>query len=38
MTNEKETAPELTKEEIERILEEDERYFIRKGTNAGIYD
>lgn len=38
MTNEKETAPELTKEEIERILEEDEWYFINEGANAGIYD
>lgn len=38
MTNEKETAPELTKEEYERILEEDDRYFIQEGANAGIYD
>lgn len=38
MTNEKETAPELTKEEYERILKEDERYFIQEGANAGIYD
>ena len=38
MTNEKETAPELTKEEIERIIEEDDRYFIQEGANAGVYD
>ncbi len=38
MTNEQETTPELTEEEIERILEEDDRYFIQEGANAGVYD
>ena len=38
MTNEKETAPELTKEEYEKILEEDDRNFIQEGANAGVYD
>ena len=38
MTNEQETTPEHTEEEIERILEEDDRYFIQEGANAGVYD
>lgn len=36
--NEPKTEIELTKEEIERILEEDDRYFIQEGANAGVYD
>ena len=36
--NEPKTEIELTEEEIERILEEDDRYFIQEGANAGIYD
>lgn len=38
MTDEQTTAPELTEEEIERILKEDDRYFIQEGANAGVYD
>jgi hypothetical protein len=36
--NESQTTVELTEEEIQRILEEDDRYFIQEGANAGIYD
>lgn len=38
MSNEPKTEIKLTKEEFERILEEDDRYFIEEGANAGIYD
>lgn len=38
MKNEQKTEIELTEEEIERILEEDDRYFIQEGANAGVYD
>lgn len=37
MTNEQETTPELTEEEIERILEEEDRYYIEQGVANGIY-
>ena len=36
--NEPKTEIELTEEEFERILKEDDRYFIEEGANAGIYD
>lgn len=36
--NESQTTIELTEEEIQRILEEDDRYFLQEGANAGIYD
>lgn len=36
--NESQATIELTEEEIERIIEEDDRYFIQEGANAGIYD
>lgn len=35
--NEPKTTVELTEEEIQRIHEEDDRYFIHEGANAGIY-
>ena len=37
MTNEPKTEEELTEEEIERILEEDDRYYIEQGVANGIY-
>ena len=36
--NEPKTTEEPTEEEIQRILEEDDRYFIEEGANAGAYD
>ena len=36
--NDPKTEIELTEEEFERILKEDDRYFIEEGANAGIYD
>ena len=36
--NEPKTEIELTEEEFERILKEDDRYFIEEGANAGVYD
>lgn len=37
MTNEPKTEEELTEEEIERILEEEDRYYIEQGVANGIY-
>ena len=37
MTNEQETTPELTKEEYERILEEERLYYIREGIINGNF-
>ena len=35
--NEPKTEEELTEEEIERILEEEDRYYIEQGVANGIY-
>ena len=37
MSNEPKTEEELTEEEIERILEEEDRYYIEQGVANGIY-
>lgn len=37
MSNEPETEEELTEEEIERILEEEDRFYIEQGVANGIY-
>ena len=37
MTNEPKTEEELTEEEIERILEEEDRYYIEQGVINGVW-
>ena len=37
MSNEPKTEEELTEEEIERILEEEDRFYIEQGVANGIY-
>lgn len=37
MSNEPKTEEELTEEEIARILEEEDRYYIEQGVANGIY-
>lgn len=37
MTNEPKTEEELTEEEIERIRQEEDRYYIEQGVANGIY-
>ena len=38
MTNEQKTTPEPTKEESERIFEEEKRYYIEEAAHNGAWD
>ena len=37
MSNEPKTEEDFTEEEIERVLEEEDRYYIEQGVANGIY-